>query len=314
MRFSSGDRLERLLAAIPWIVANDGPTIAEVSERFDYPLARLAEDLETVFLVGVPPYTPDSLITVIVEDDRVWISFADYFERPLRLTPDQALALVAAASSLLEFSLAEAGPLRRGLDKLASALGLDLSDSIEVHLGSAAPATIERLREAVAANQKVCLDYYTYGRDERAERVVQPHRVFAAEGEWYLTGHCESARAERVFRLDRIHGLETLNQGFERPESSGDVAIFRAQDEYPRVELVLAQAGRWVADAYPVESAEEVGDGRLRVSLAVSATPWLERLLLQLGPDAELVSTTGALSDRLAETAAERVLARYVRC
>ncbi|MFZ9041228.1 MAG: putative transposase, partial [Ilumatobacteraceae bacterium] len=45
--------------------------VAEVAERFDYPLGRLASDLETVFMVGVPPYTPDSLITVIVEDDRV---------------------------------------------------------------------------------------------------------------------------------------------------------------------------------------------------------------------------------------------------
>lgn len=313
MKFSSGDRLQRLLAAIPWIVANDGPTVAEVAERFDYPLGKLAGDLETVFLVGVPPYTPDSLITVIVEDDRVWISFADYFERPLRLTPDQALALVAAGSSLLGVTVADDAPLRRALDKLAAALGLDLGGSMEVQLGSADPETIETIREATADSRKIHLDYYAYGRDERTGRIVQPHRLFAAAGEWYLTAYCEWAEAERVFRLDRIHALETLDERFEHEPSSADTAVFRAQADDPRVDLLLAPGARWVADAFPVESVSEQPGGDLQVTLAVSAQPWLERLLLQLGPEVSVRGATGGLPDDLAARAAERILERYER-
>ena len=311
MKFSSGERLQRLLAAIPWIVANDGPTVAEVAERFDYPLRRLAADLETVFLVGVPPYTPDSLITVIVEEDRVWISFADYFERPLRLTPDQALALVAAGSSLLGVAVADDAPLRRALDKLATALGLDLGASMDVRLGSADPQTIEVLRDAVADTQKLRLDYYAFGRDQRSERVVQPHRVFAAEGEWYVTAFCETAGAERVFRVDRIHDLEVLPDHFERASGPVGTAVFQPQEDDPRVDLLLEPAARWVADAYPVERADEQPGGALLVTLAVSAQPWLERLLLQLGPEASIVATGEGLDGDLAAAAAKRVLTRY---
>ena len=44
----------------------------------------------------------------------------------------------------------------------------------------------------------------------------------------------------------------------------------------------------------------------------VAGSPWLERLLLQLGPDATVVSIDEELGDRsIAQAAATRVLARY---
>ena len=51
-------RLQRLLAMVPWIAAHDGPTIDEVCERFGITPEQLAADLEVVWLVGLPPYTP----------------------------------------------------------------------------------------------------------------------------------------------------------------------------------------------------------------------------------------------------------------
>ena len=71
-RISATDRMARLIAAIPWIAAQGGVSIEEISERFDYPQSVLLEDLESVLLfVGVPPYTPDTLIDVIIDDDMV---------------------------------------------------------------------------------------------------------------------------------------------------------------------------------------------------------------------------------------------------
>ena len=41
-----------------------------------------------------------------------------------------------------------------------------------------------------------------------------------------------------------------------------------------------------------MEAVEEVGDGALRVTLAIAAEPWLERLLVSLGPQATVVVGT----------------------
>ena len=78
------------------------------------------------------------------------------------------------------------------------------------------------------------------------------------------------------------------------------------------MELELEPEAAWVAEVYPIEKVESTDDGRLRVTLAISARPWLERLLLRLGPRARVVAVSG--DERLAtcaKKAAQRVLARY---
>jgi proteasome accessory factor C len=65
-----------------------------------------------------------------------------------------------------------------------------------------------------------------------------------------------------------------------------------------------------VIEQYPVESVVETDDGGLRVVMAISARPWLERLLLRLGPAATLVDGPDELRSSGPEAAA-RVRARY---
>ena len=150
-RLTASNRLERLLSIVPWVVANDGPTVAEIAARFDYPEQDLLADLtEILFMVGLYPFTPDQLVEVVVEEDRVWIHYAEYFERPLRLTAAQALSLVTAGSSLLAVPGADPdGPLARGLAKLANTLGVAPGDNLEVDLGSADADVLRVVREAI---------------------------------------------------------------------------------------------------------------------------------------------------------------------
>jgi len=309
------DRLERLLSIVPWVVANDGPTVAEIATRFDYPQDALVTDLNDVlFMVGTYPFTPDQLIEVVVDDDRVWIHYAEYFARPLRLTPDQALGLVTSGASLLAVPGADPdGPLARGLAKVAQTLGLEPGASIDVDLGSVSAETLATVREAIADRHQLQLEYYGYGRDELTDRLVDPYRVTSAEGQWYLLAHCHRAKGERLFRLDRIKTLAVQESSYDPPTSVPEVSVFEANPDDPQVVLRLSPTAAWVAQAYPVESVEHLADGGAVVTLAISAVPWLSRLLVRLGPDVEVESTTGSLPPDLAAVTARRILERYQR-
>ncbi len=308
---ASGARLQRLLAMVPWIAAHDGPTVAEVCERFGLTAAQLAADLEVVWLVGVPPYTPDALIDVVQEGDRVWIHYADVFASPQRLTPDQAVALLAAGASVLALPGADPqGALARGVTKLAAVLGVDATQVLDVSLGGARVEVLDLLRVAVREHRRVHLDYYSFGRDTRTRRDVDPYLIHAEDGSLYLLGHCHLAKAERRFRVDRIAAASLLDQTFAPPANEMTGGVFQADDDDPRVVLRLTPAARWVADAYPVEHVEEQADGALLVTLAISAEPWLERLLVTLGTDVEVVEAPAGLAGAGAR-AAGRILARY---
>src|SRR4030095_13441679 len=134
-RTKASDRVARMLAMVPWIASHDGPTVDEICDRFQVGRRKLLEDLEVLSLVGVPPYTPDTLIEVTIEGDRVWLRFADFFARPLHLTPEQGLALVVAGRASQALPGTEAGgPLATALAKVAAGLGGGPDDAGSVAL------------------------------------------------------------------------------------------------------------------------------------------------------------------------------------
>lgn len=315
-RTSASDRVARLLAVIPWIAAHDGPTLDEICARFNVTRRKLLDDLDVLMMVGVPPYTPDTLIDVTIEGDRVWLRFADVFARPLHLTPEQGLALVAAGSASQSLSGDDTGgPLASALAKLAQVLGVEPGEAVSVTLGETRPAVLDALRSASAEGRRARIDYYAYGRDERTTREVDPHSVFAHQGAWYLGAYCHMARDERLFRVDRVVDVVVLDETFEPPD--GPVGPDRAAapitlgPDVPRVTLEAPASAAWVAETYPVDEVTQLDDGRLRLRLGVTARPWLERLLVRLGADTRVVEADDPQLIDAGPQAARRILTRY---
>ena len=312
-RPSASGRLRRLLALLPWLAEHPGATLTEVGERFGLRPDQLLEDLNVAWMVAIPPYTADQMIDIEFDDDRVTVRLGSYFERPLRLTPAQAVTLVAAGQTLVSVPGTDPeGPLARGLAKLADALQVEPGEAVAVHLGDTAAATLERLRDAIRDGRRVRLDYYSFGRDERAERDVDPHRVWAEGGSWYLAGHCHRAEGSRVFRLDRIAAVEVLDESVTtRPDA--DTEVFNPKAEDPRVVVDLDPEAAWVLDYYPHGPVEDAEGGHVEVELPVASTRWLEQLLVRLGPSAVVKAVHGDVPADAGATAARRVLARYGR-
>lgn len=300
-----------MLALVPWILTNPGTTIAELAERFEVSERELEADLQLLPMCGLPPYTADRLIDVWVADDgAVSIRLAEYFERPLRLSPAEGVALLAAGRALLAVPGSDpGGPLATALDKLEQALGA--RGSLAVDVGDT--GHLERLNEAVAGRERLEIDYYSSARDEMTTRTVDPGRVFHAFGAWYLAAYCHKAVGDRLFRVDRVQDVRPTGEHFDPVDGVvhelGDL-VFRPSPDDLRVKLRLESSAAWVVDSLPVEETKRRSDGRFDVTLAVSGQAFLERLLLALGPQATIVAPPSARQARA--DAARRVLARYV--
>lgn len=301
-------RLRRLLALVPWVASQDGPRLEDVCSRFGCTERELVDDLNLLFVCGVHPFTPDTLIDATVDGGRVWIRFADWFSRPLRLTPAEGLSLVAAGAALLAVPGTDPeGPLARALAKVAAVLGVDPDESVGVELGRAPPEVLDAVQRAAAEHRRLEIDYYSYGRDAWTRRVVDPHQVFNSAGQWYASAWCHAAVADRIFRVDRMRSARLLDTTFQPRPAHSPPPVFSPRPDDPVVVLDLGPLAQWVAEEYPVESVEELGGGRRRVRLRVSEQAWLERLLLRLGPEVTVTEGDAGLAAR----AAARVLERY---
>jgi proteasome accessory factor C len=257
-------------------------------------------------MVGVPPYSPGDYLDVEEDDDgRVWIRLADYFRRPLRMTPAEGLALLAAGRALLAVPGSDPeGPLAGALGKLEHVLALP-----DLHVDVGEPTFLDDVRRAATRHERLEIDYWSANRGETTTRRIDPEAPFFAMGQWYVSAFCHRAGDERLFRVDRIRAVRPTGATFEPTAAAGPPPVFQPSPDDPRVTLSLPASASWVLERAPAESVETDADGRLTVVLVVSERAWLERLLLRLGPDARVVAPE-AWRDA-ARDAARRVLARY---
>ena len=82
---SATERLSRLLAMVPWLLAHQGVPLADAAAEFGVDERQLVKDLELLFVCGLPGHLPDDLIEADWEEGFVYLGNADAISRPLRL-------------------------------------------------------------------------------------------------------------------------------------------------------------------------------------------------------------------------------------
>ena len=293
------DRLRQLLVMLPWLMEAGEVPLADVAERFGLTESQVTKDLELVAMCGLPPYV-DEMIDVFVDEGMVFVGVPRLFTRPLRLTAPEGFALLASARTAMELPGADPdGPLARGLAKLADALGqtgldADSDGTAGVVVDLERPASTADLIDAVTAGAELRIEYYSPSRGEASERTVIPRHVFASSGNWYLLADDDRSGERRTFRIDRIESATRTGATHPLDPDATAPESFFADVDLPRARLRLAPAAQWIIEQYPVDTVEPVvGRGgrpldAVDVVLPLASQWWLDRLLVRLGPHAEV--------------------------
>jgi proteasome accessory factor C len=309
---ASTARLQRLLALVPYVISRNVVSLAEAAAVFGVTERQLVDDLNTLWCVELRAPDPYCPIDLSYEGGEIIVSQADPVARPLRLAADEASALLVGLRMLAEVPELAAGSaksaddeagrgsaLSRVIAKLEAAAGgaaaLSAQFAVQVDSSSdAAQRVLATARQALASGRRLHMTYYVPGRDEDTERDVDPMRLLVVDGRTYLEGYCRRAEAVRLFRIDRVVAIDTLDVPAEVPPDAEprdiDQGLYRPGPDDLRVVLDLAPSGRWVADYYPCESVQEMGDGRLRAELSTADPRWVRRLALRLGERGSIVA------------------------
>lgn len=305
----AGERLRRLLAILAFLARAGEAPIAELARRFEMREETLVAELELAACCGLPPYTPDQLLELVVDDDTVRAFGLEALGRPRRLTPEEGVAVAAAARALLAVPGSPAdGPLASALAKLEAGLG---EDRMRVELAVSACALT--LQAAAADHETVELDYLGAFRGAESTRVVEPLEVVTREGRLYLDAYCRLAGDFRRFQVERIRAVRPLGERFEPrpvPEDLAESAGAFVGGGRTVLARIAVPDGRGallanLADG-PIERDES---GWTVVPVAVADRRFLGRLLLRLGPEARVVEPA-ELADARREVAAA-ALRRY---
>lgn len=307
-RASSADVAKRLIALLGRLREGTRVPLGELAAELDTTPASLAADLETLSVCGVAPYSPTELVPVFVDDGfvEVWGSMPA-MRGPVRLAPAEAGAL---AQALAAAGFAPDDPLTAKL-LAASSAAFDAEELARTLRTEAAPhssETFEALAAAIAERDVLAIAYQREGAEQPGLRRVEPLRLFADRGVWYLWAWCENAGALRTFRVDRVRGIEPTGERFDPSAHDGSAApsAFNAAG-LPAARLRFRAGEEFSDREWPGgRVVEQALDGSLIAEVPFAGSDWVaRRVVARLGAVEVLAPST--LREAVARLAREEL-------
>ncbi|GAA4926700.1 helix-turn-helix transcriptional regulator [Streptomyces coeruleoprunus] len=308
------DQTRRMLSLVTYLRERPGAHVGDVARAFGITEDELISDLDVLPMCGTS-FRGGDLLDIDTDGEQIWWHNPDDVAAPLRIAADEATALLVAARAVATLPGLRDGDreaLLRATAKLEAAAGEAAGASARLSVTFESEGGVfAEVDRAISERRRLWLRYYSPARDELTEREVDPIRLFAV-GHTYMEAWCRLSEARRTFRLDRVAEIRILDEPSAPPEielRDLSEALVQPSADDPEVVVEVGPGGRWVAEYYPHDSAEELPDGGLRITLRTPDPASLRRLALRLGRDGRIVSPA-ALAES-AQRAAQEALAAY---
>jgi len=267
------ERTARLLDLVPYISSHQGISLAELAKVFNVDQGQMTSDLTTLWMCGLPGYTPLELMDLNFESGFVTIHNAETLSKPRSITFDEGVALVLGLDLLRSAISPERGDLLERIDLLSQRLaGL-------INLPSALSATSvvnQDVSGAIAAALKsrmgLEISYHSLYRDELSTRIIFPIEIVKTDSHLYLSSYCHTASDFRQFRIDRIQ----------------TATVQAVQQEIPKSPIQQSSHTCTVKVLTPTrEVAERFKQSELHVNTEFNcqtySTQWIERSIMASG-------------------------------
>ncbi len=235
--------------------------------------------------------------------------YSDTFDRPARLLPIEARALLAAIE-LLGVHLSE--HLLSAREKLERALGDIAKEGLLVSNARTDDAIARQVGEAIEGSRLIELEYYAENEDAFSTRRAEPYALINSREGWYVRALDPAKDEMRSFRLDRIKRVDVLDETYERRADLETIADVEGWQRTGEVEgsrvahvWISPEHARWVAEERSVLA--ELDDGSIIVEWAFKGTRYLVKQILKEAGDAAVLEPADVRDEVLA--AVERLLA-----
>lgn len=309
--------IERTLGILLLLTGGKLISASSLANRFEVSHRTIYRDIDRLIALGIP-----------VEAERGaeggYRLAKGYLQPPVALTRNETAALLAALSLVRVMRVM---PLAQDLEAAERKLIAALPKNVHALLGDAdriigiepVPQDIfhagtrlepnadwQRALDAfmlgILENRRVRFQHINPARADAKDHDVEPYAVLFDRDLWYLAGRCVDTDIVKIYRADRVHGIEvsgfrfTPNREFSVRTLLGGAWLGRAMRRWEsertiaRIRLSGTQAAKLQADWYYKHAAFTKGpDGSIIISIPDTRRSRILPLVRWLGPCAELL-------------------------
>ena len=275
------EQTARLLDLVPFLLTHQGIALEDLAKQFGVTQEVILDDLNTLWMCGLPGYTPLELIDLEFDSGYVTIRNADPLAKVRALGGSEMVALALGLDLLLN-----------GLEGLPSEVTdriVQLSQRVRSVIGSqititeAAQTQVRAVIDrAIAERANVSIAYFSPQRDEVKERIISPFGFFTEGSFEYVEAFCDLAGATRTFRLDRINSVSS--DLLPRVNSSSKESVSSPKNSSPKnsqpqsTKARIMRGDRWTAESLGLSPGQvTIGES---ISLSAYSLDWLARTAL----------------------------------
>lgn len=274
------ERTARLLDLVPYINTHQGIALKDLAAVFEVSNAQMVNDLTTLWMCGLPGYTPLELMDLDFESGYVNISNAPTLAKPRSVTFDEGVALILGLDLLRASIATDRSDLLEKIDslsaRLSSIINLNSTFSVVAPVNQGVSAAID---EALASRSSLEIEYHSMYRDEITQRTIFPIEIIEVEGQQYLSSYCYSATDFRQFKLDRIQKAVVTQESKTIPEDATDTQRINSR-------LKVLKPTREIAERF---SRQDLKAGS-EFDFQTYSQQWLERSILSSGDGVALLT------------------------
>lgn len=274
------ERTARLLDLVPYINTHQGIALKDLAAVFEVSNAQMVNDLTTLWMCGLPGYTPLELMDLDFESGYVNISNAPTLAKPRSVTFDEGVALILGLDLLRASIPTDRSDLLEKIDslsaRLSSIINLNSTFSVIAPINQGVSAAID---EALASRSSLEIEYHSMYRDEITKRTIFPIEIIQVEGQQYLSSYCYSATDFRQFKLDRIQKAIVTQESKTIPEDATDTQRINSR-------LKVLKPTREIAERF---SRQDLKAGS-EFDFQTYSQQWLERSILSSGDGVALLT------------------------
>lgn len=279
-------KIDRLIGILSVLLQKEKTTAPELAERFEVSKRTINRDIEDLCRAGIPIRT--------AQGTGGGISIMDGYRMDRTILTSKDMQMILAGLRSLD-SVSGSSYYGQLMEKIQAGSSEFITgrDSILIDLSSwyrdSLAPKIEMIQDAIGDRRLIKFRYYAPSGE--SERTVEPYYLVFRWSSWYLWAWCLKRKDFRLFKLNRMDGVQITEKNFEcRDAIMPDLSNEKIFPGGIKVKALFEADQKWrLVEEFGTSCFTENDDGRLLFTADYTDMENLITWILTFGDKTEVI-------------------------